>query len=191
MALIPFVDATGDGQTPFTFNRVALQDQLVPVLAGSLQQLTNIQLANFNPAKDAFRVIDDHDGQYAYDVNQGLPKETNVLGLPVPNLPSLTAVWNVVDNPQISEAFYKGVAQAPYIHTYNGLCSRTKLDFDQSFAQEFFVEGDIQTYPPVTPSYVSSRNVQGAHVVAGWNNEFGPGKPCESYKDFAQSIKYE
>ena len=90
------------------------------------------------------------------DINQGVPQQGNVLGAPVPNVPSFTGVWNVVSGPSssgsgsgggsaVSDTFFKGVAQSPYIHTYNGLCSRTKMDFSQNFAQPFFVKGDLQS----------------------------------------------
>lgn len=86
------------------------------------------------------------------DINQGVPQQGNVAGAPVPNVPSFTGVWNVVKGPSgsggsgsaVSDTFFKGVAQSPYVHTYNGLCSRTKMDFSQNFAEPFYVKGDLQ-----------------------------------------------
>lgn len=141
--LIPFVDATGDNATPFSFEPVSLQDQLVPVLAGTLQQQTSIQLANFNPPHDAFKTVDQ--GQFEMDINQGLPQQANILGAPIPNLPTFTGIWNVINNQTINEQFYRGVLSSPYIHTYSGRCSKTTFDWDEKFLEPFYVQGDFQS----------------------------------------------
>lgn len=187
---IPFVDELNDGQTPFTFNLINFQDQLVPVIAGALQQSINLQPANFNPADKAWRALDAN--LFAQDINQGLPKETNILGAPVPGRPGITAVWSAVDGhtARIGEQFFKGAMSAPYIHTYSGLCSKTTYDYDQAFAQPFFVKGDVTAYPPALPDATQLKGVSGFHIATGWDNEFGIGHQCKDYKDFAASIKY-
>lgn len=142
-AYIPFIDALQDGSTPFTFDALNLQDQIVPVIAGSLQQSINLQLANFDPDHAAWKQLDA--ALYAQEINQGISKDGNIGGLPVVNTPTFSAVWNPVspglyDPP---DQWYKGVLDAPYIHTYSGLCSKTTFDYDQAFAQPFFVQADI------------------------------------------------
>lgn len=142
-AYLPFVDALEDGQTPYTFDVVNLQNKLIPVLAGSLQQSINLQKANFNPDDRAWRDLDG--GLFSQDVDQGIPKEGNIGGLPVLNKPTVTAVWHPVDKgvAVVADAFFKGVLSAPYIHTYSGRCSKTTFDYGQAFAQPFYVKGDV------------------------------------------------
>ncbi|CAO1621727.1 unnamed protein product [Sympodiomycopsis kandeliae] len=202
--LIPFVDATGDGKTPYNFGHISVQDQPVPVLAGNLQQQTALQQANFNPPDAPWRDIGDH--RYALDINQGLQTLPNVpaiagstspLGAPLPNIPTASAVWGPLSKghsggeKSVSTKFFKGVAMAPYIQTYNGLCSKTKMDYDNLYSQEFKVKGQVSTYPPFTDLAEKFNDVYGYHAVTGWDNEFGPGKPCEQYKAFAAGVKYQ
>ncbi|CAO1621719.1 unnamed protein product [Sympodiomycopsis kandeliae] len=186
--MVPFVDGSEDGETPFVFNSLIVQDQIVPVIAGALQQSINLQVANFHPHDKAWKNLDND--LYSQNIDQGL--DVNLLGIPLPNTPLINAVWKPVDakDAKVSSQFLKGVIDAPYIHTYSGLCSKTTYDYGQIFAQPFFVEGDIEIFPPGIPQYKKFRNVAGYHVATGWDNEFGPGKKCEEYRDFAKSVMY-
>lgn len=240
---MPFVDGSRDGQTPFTYDVVNLQDKLVPVIAGSLQQSIRLEGASWRPPHDAFGRVrqlkasnkavenGNHDsmrGQYGFKIAKGLNIPANgllgFLGIPLPppiaNLPlfsgedgsdttgagldenelALVATWDKERDTSTSDPFVRftqGAVQAPYIHTYTRLpsgertCGQTKWNFDEPFAQLYTVRGDVMAFESILPDGAQAfQGVQGVHVVAGWDNIFGPGEPCSQMRDLANSIQY-
>lgn len=133
-AQIPFVDGSGDGQTPFTFNTVSYQNEPVPVIVGGLGQGTALVLANFDP-KDAASKRLNNDEQ-SFDVAVGL--RNTLLGLPTPDSPVLTAVWKEAQS-DVNPQFFKGVLEAPYVHSFLGTCTTVRYVFDESFADPYTV----------------------------------------------------
>ncbi|CAO1621723.1 unnamed protein product [Sympodiomycopsis kandeliae] len=191
---VPFVDGSNDGQTPFTFDSLIVQDQIDTVLVAGPLHTINLQAAKFDPKDKAWKSLDN--GLYSQSIGQGSDFKSLNKGTPLSNLSLINAVWKPVDQKcqdectQVSSQFFKGVIDAPYIRTYSGTCSKTTYDYNQSFAQPFYVKGDLEIFPPGIPRQQNFTEVPGFHVATGWLNEFGRGKKCEEYRDFANSIKY-
>ncbi|PWN20167.1 hypothetical protein BCV69DRAFT_283708, partial [Microstroma glucosiphilum] len=185
---LPFYDATHDGRTPYTFDVINLQDKLIPVLAGSLQQSIKLLQANFNPKTDAYRAI----GSQARGVDVSLGLEgSNALGLPVPNTPAMSLLWTGDKAQDDVSKFVQGALTAPYVHTYSRLCSRTFWKFDEVFADAENVRGDVQLFPPATPSHLEFKGVAGYKATAAWDNQFGPGQTCASLRVEAAAVHYQ
>ncbi|PWN31135.1 hypothetical protein BDZ90DRAFT_230128 [Jaminaea rosea] len=191
--LLPFVDASNDGSTAFTrIPTVIYISQLVPALAGTLQQLNNMVLANFDPPDAAYKSIGG--GQMSLSVDVGV-KLDGLLGLPTPDSPVVNAIFSRAgssNRKSIHPKFFKGVLSAPYEHTDIPTCTKQTFYFDETYAHPFRVKGStVQVLFPSLPSAMTFKNVYGLSIAAQWDNPFGPGQSCASLRSDAQAVKYE
>lgn len=115
--------------------------QLVPALAGTLQQLNNMVLANFDPPGAAYKSIGG--GQMSLSVDVGV-KLDGLLGLPTPDSPVVNAIFSRAgssNRKSIHPQFFKGVLSAPYEHTDIPTCTKQSFYFDETYAHPFRVKG--------------------------------------------------
>lgn len=133
---MPFVDGSNDGSTPFTFNVLDYQSEIVPVVAGTLQQGTALYKGNFDPSDAAAKDLGN--GEQSFGVAVGVEND-GLLGAPTPDQPVLQIAWSSTSSSPVNRQFFKGVVTAPYIHTYSGTCSQTKYAFNESFADPYDV----------------------------------------------------
>ncbi|CAO1631045.1 unnamed protein product [Parajaminaea phylloscopi] len=186
--IVPFVDSSEDGKSPFFVAPVDYQDQPVPVIVGSATQGAGLVLANFDPPRAAWK---DLAGDLrSMDIDVGINND-GLLGLPLPDQPVFSALWQRTEEYQISPQFFRGVLSLPFERPLFPTCGFTENVFDSPFADAHPVKGDITALPPTLSEQQQFRGLDGLSQTIEWSTAAGPGVPCASLRARAQSIKFK
>ncbi|PWN47817.1 hypothetical protein IE53DRAFT_390025 [Violaceomyces palustris] len=170
---LPFVDRLGNG-TPFQKSVRSYLDQIIPPLVATLTQFDDAEVAKFDPSDAAYKAVGD---SLAYTVSQGIDNPVDGPGV---LFPRFQAAYQRAGGSSITAQQYMDMVNQPYF-AYLPTCKQTTWLFNESFADPFFVQGQVQTYSPVTEETTIFDDVQGYSATTEWISPAGLGSDCSTF----------
>ncbi|KAE8226268.1 hypothetical protein CF319_g1102 [Tilletia indica] len=173
---IPWVDGNQDGSTPYLYNYKGYLDQLIPTLVGNLVQSAASVPGIFDPPHAAYKAIGS--SSLSFNVDFGIP---NILDGPGLTTPVFVSTFSPSTSTALTVPFMQSVMQQPMIRSNDPTtCTQTLYWFNETFANPFKVQGNLQTYSSLTSSTLSFTNAQGISGSAQWITPT-QGYPCSTY----------